>query len=55
VIGWLQEHPSIQIVSRDGSASYASAISSALPHAKQVADRWHILKGLFDVLKDSIY
>lgn len=41
------------MVSRDGSTSYSSAISEALPHAQQVADRWHILKGLFDALKKN--
>ena len=50
----LKQHPSIQIVSRDGSISYASVISEAPPHALQVADRWHILKGLFDALKESV-
>jgi len=54
VAEWLKQHPSIQMVSRDGSISYASAISEALPHAQQVADRWHILKGLFDALKESV-
>ncbi|MGY1423665.1 ISL3 family transposase [Bacillus cereus] len=54
VVKWLKQHPNIQVVSRDGSTSYASAISEALPHAQQVADRWHILKGLFDALKESL-
>ncbi|MED3793795.1 transposase [Niallia alba] len=54
VAEWLKQHPAIQTVSRDGSTSYASAISEALPNAQQVADRWHLLKGLFDALKDSL-
>lgn len=54
VTEWLKQHPAIQTVSRDGSTSYASAISEALPNAQQVADRWHLLKGLFDALKESL-
>ncbi|KMT50232.1 hypothetical protein TU51_04230 [Bacillus cytotoxicus] len=54
VVEWLKQHPTIQIVSRDGSISYASAISEALPHAQQVADRWHILKELLGAVKESL-
>ncbi|MEU8378473.1 ISL3 family transposase [Streptosporangium sp. NPDC048865] len=39
---WLQAHPGVQIVCRDGSATYAEAIRRALPEAIQVADRWHL-------------
>jgi predicted transcriptional regulator len=35
-------------VSRDGSLSYASAISKGLPEAIQISDRFHLLKGLCD-------
>ena len=38
---WLREHPGIEVVCRDGSATYAEAIRRALPDAVQVADRWH--------------
>lgn len=36
---WLREHPGIEIVCRDGSATYAEAIRRALPGTVQVADR----------------
>ena len=45
---WLSEYSSIQIVSRDGSRSYASAITEALPNAIQISDRFHLLKNLTD-------
>nr|WP_255357202.1 ISL3 family transposase [Sciscionella sp. SE31] len=45
---WLREHPEVQTVCRDGSASYAEAIRTAAPHAMQVSDRWHLWKGLAD-------
>lgn len=41
---WLQAHPAIKVVSRDRASAYAEAITKALPHAVQVADRWHLLK-----------
>jgi len=42
----LQQHPSVEVVSRDGSAEYASARSKRAPHARQVSDRWHLVKNL---------
>lgn len=42
-------------MSRDGSKTYASAITEALPSAIQVADRWHLLKGLFEALKHTLF
>ncbi|MCP1386235.1 ISL3 family transposase [Runella salmonicolor] len=48
---WLLEHPSIEIVSRDRSNTYAAAITEACPQAEQIADRWHILKNLSETLE----
>ncbi|MBE2271718.1 MAG: ISL3 family transposase [Anaerolinea sp.] len=47
---WLVQHPSVAIVSRDRSQEYAQAITSGAPQALEVADRWHLLKNLTDVL-----
>jgi transposase len=46
VSAWLQKHPSIQVVSRDGSKEYAAAIKKGAPTATQVMDRWHLVKHL---------
>lgn len=46
VSAWLQKHPSIDVVSRDGSSEYASAITKGAPQARQVSDRWHLVKNL---------
>ena len=48
VKNWLAEYPNIKIVSRDGSRSYATAITDALPAAIQISDRFHLLKRLND-------
>jgi transposase len=51
---WLKEHPGAQIVSRDRSATYAEAIREGAPEAIHVADRFHILKNLMEVLEKQV-
>lgn len=51
LIKWLEEHPGVEIISRDRSQDYKSACDKGAPDAIQVADRWHLLKNLSDVLK----
>jgi transposase len=46
VSAWFQAHPHVEIVSRDGSSEYASAIRKGAPQARQVSDRWHLVKNL---------
>ena len=48
VSAWLKKYPSLDIVSRDGSSEYASAISKGAPQARQVSDRWHLVKNLVE-------
>lgn len=48
---WLRAHPGIEIVSRDRSAVYAEAIRVGAPSAAQVADRWHLLENLGDLVE----
>jgi transposase len=50
---WLEQHPGVQVVSRDRYTNYANAITAALPGCTQVADRWHLLKNLCDSLLAS--
>ena len=48
---WLQAHPGIEIVARDRSAEYAAGIQAGCPQALQVADRWHLMVNLRQMLQ----
>lgn len=48
---WLASHPEIQVVSRDRANGFAEAVSQVLPHATQVADRYHLIQNLRDHLQ----
>jgi len=45
---WLSEYPNLRVVSRDGSLTYAAAITEAHPGAVQISDRFHLIKNLTD-------
>jgi hypothetical protein len=51
---WLRERPGIEVVCRDGSATYAEAIRRALPDAVQVGDRWHVWKNLCEAVLSEV-
>jgi len=41
----------VQVVDRDRAGAYADAVKRALPHATQVADRYHLVQNLRDHLQ----
>jgi transposase len=43
VAAWLKRYPSIEIISRDRSDTYATAARLGAPQAIQVTDKWHLL------------
>lgn len=51
---WLQQHPSIEIVTRDRSIEYANGITLGAPQARQIADRWHLLKNLTEMTQRAL-
>jgi transposase len=51
VLPWLRSHREITLVSRDRASAYADAVSRALPHAIQVADRYHLIQNLREHLQ----
>ena len=52
---WLVARPGSQIVCRDRDSAYTRAISASLPHAIQVADRWHMLQNLSHAVEKTCH
>jgi len=48
---WLQAHPTIEWVARDRSTDYSAGIRQGAPQAIQVADRWHLLLNLRQMME----
>lgn len=51
----LAGYPNLKVVSRDGSPTYAAAVTQANPEIMQVSDRFHLLKGLTEACKYVIH
>lgn len=50
----LRKYPNVEIVSRDRSSAYSLAVCESLPKAKQVADRFHLIKNCGDHIRKQI-
>ena len=51
---WFQQHPEVQIVSRDRCGLYAQGASRGAPQAHQVADRFHLLQNLRETIERQL-
>ena len=51
---WLALHSQICVVARDRGGGYAVAAQRALPHAIQVADRWHLMENASSAFLDAV-
>jgi len=51
---WLKERPHITTIARDRAGVYAEAAAKGAPQATQVADRWHLLHNLTEVLEECL-
>jgi transposase len=51
VKAWLEAHPGVELISRDRSSAYSQAAAEAAPEARQVADRWHLLKNVREAVE----
>ncbi len=51
---WLLAHPGVEWISRDRASEYARGAATGAAMARQVADRWHLLKNLREALERVI-
>jgi len=54
LLEWLKKYPQIKLVSKDVSITYASAVKEALPKAKQISDKFHLIKNLLDSITQYV-
>jgi transposase len=48
---WLKESPGVEIIVRDRFYDYMMGADAGAPQATQVADRWHLLHNLQEMLE----
>jgi transposase len=51
---WLRKNPQVEVITRDRWPAYAKTAADAAPQARQVADRWHLLKNLREAVEEVL-
>lgn len=51
---WLRANPGIEVIARDRYRPYIEGASAGAPGAVQVADRFHVLKNLYDAVERAV-
>lgn len=51
---WLQRHSEVEVISRDRAAAYAEGATKGAPQARQIADRFHLVKNLTEAFERLI-
>jgi transposase len=51
---WFKKHPEIEVVSRDRAGLYADAARQGAPQARQIADRFHLLKNFRETIERQL-
>jgi hypothetical protein len=54
VATWLAAHPGVEIVSRNRHGLYAEGARNGAPQAWQVADRFHVVQNLREMIKKQL-